>query len=55
MTSENVTPEPCARCQVGQGDDCHCRGPIDNRAVRWLSVGMVVFWGLVATLVRSCA
>lgn len=40
-----------------QGRDCPARDepePIDPRAMRWVFVGLAVFWLGVAAVVRSC-
>jgi hypothetical protein len=39
----------------GQGDDCHCREPINLRGMRWYAVALVAFWLLLALAVRSCS
>lgn len=46
--SECDNDSRCTDCMVGQGDDCHCREPVDGRALRWLLVALVCFWGLLA-------
>lgn len=44
----------CTDCMVGQGDDCHCWRPADPITLRWVAVGLAVFWLLVGLGVRSC-
>ena len=53
--ADGLPPERCTECMVGQGDNCHCSEPVDSRALRWLLVAVVAFWGGVAWLVKWCA
>ena len=59
-SGQQATVEPmaigadrCTDCMLGQGDDCHCRQPVDARAMRWLVLGLVAFWSVIAYLVRA--
>lgn len=46
--------ERCADCMVGQGDDCHCRtplDPLDPRVRRLVWLADLAFWVVLVVLV----
>lgn len=55
VASRTTGAERCTDCMQGQGDDCHCREPINLRGMRWCAVALVAFWVLAAIGLRSCA